>query len=650
MRAILTDSAGNAWQTELQFTVEHLAWGLGGPSQATLAVNGPQVEHWSLRRALGLFVTIYDDTGEAVWWGLASQAQILHGEMAVRYSLDDMFNRVAVAYTEAGERFTTEWGDDERSQAHFGAKELLYSRSEVTADQAEALRDDILAQVAKPVPSLRFGRARASLLMCIGLWETLDWTYYADSDGRIVFDTATASKQQPLGWGMTSDKIGFLGSTLHDGSGRLGALQADMLMVIAGSPANSGTWAIKSQPSGDGLYEYTADTITFESDDDIYDSANGLSTFRNNAMIEVEGSTLNDGWHMLDSVGRNSLTTYIDFHGPAMQNEYPETEITIRQGMDVGLKSPVAEEKPAASVTLTLYGQKIRQSFDTPGTGGVVYQLGEIWLRVGKEGTPVDNLQVSLYANSGGAPGTLLESITVAGDDLGEVNWVQLEADIETTMSGGTTYHLVVERTGANDPENYYVVELDEDAGAGGTFKVWDGSAWQDRWAPASLLFQIWGHNETNWLMEQVADAGGQFLAGVSVRESTGLFARIYRPGDNTCLDEMETLIESGTLAGQTLWAEVTRDRHLVIDRRTTETAALLHPDGRLTDLLGNQLPAGRVPVGRWVEVVGAPTDAETTAPLSPFFLVGAEWENGRLTLQPAGAPSPWEIGKSYAG
>lgn len=653
MQVILRTQADYPVHTELTLDVQTMAWGRGGPTLASINVGGASQEVWELRRWLGYDIRIMDDVGHLVWWGMVTEAHIAHGQLLIQYSLENMYNRVAVAYTDNGDRGTTDYAANARSVARYGEKEMLYSQSEILPDEAEQLRDNLLSQYAKPIPAARAGGRGGSLLQCRGYYSTLGWTKYANSTGRIVFEEGTKEVHTPLGWGMTSTRIGFAGNKIHDGDGNLGALSDGMKIVIsnAANPGNNGEFTIDGSGQ-DGLISYTSSGISFSnSDHKIHDSNDGLANFGADAMLEVENSNENDGFHLTNQVFRDYLTIISTFGGE-LSHENDGVSVTLHQAPSALLaEEDIVQEAPGNSVTIKAHGERLAQSFTVPGVYD--WTLGEVWIKAGKVGNPSDNLVVGIYTDSSGDPGTLVEAIVVTGDDLDDLTWIKFEADHTSTLTAGTTYHMRVSRSGNNDSANYYVVTVDEDTGdSGGALKVYDGSSWVTRWTDADMLYQVWGHIKTHDQMSRIVTAEGQFLTGISVRFDSGLWTRIYRDGDLSALDELEELFDTGTSGDEMIWPWVNAQKVLVVDTLADSSfpAAVLRTDGRLTDINGQPLRPGDVPVGRWVSVEGAPTEDDAVAPLSPVFLAGAEWNNGTLRFDFMGAPNPWEFGRTEQG
>src|SRR6185436_10398747 len=95
-------------------------------------------------------------------------------------------------------------------------------------------------------------------------------------------------------------------------------------------------------------------------------------------------------------------------------------------------------------------------------------------------GTPTDNLVCELWTNASSAPSALIESIRVSGAALDtEMVWVEFQFSNTHTITYGTTYWIVVRRSGTRNLTSYYVVDVNEDATySGGAVKVYNGTSW----------------------------------------------------------------------------------------------------------------------------------------------------------------------------
>lgn len=108
------------------------------------------------------------------------------------------------------------------------------------------------------------------------------------------------------------------------------------------------------------------------------------------------------------------------------------------------------------------------------------WEASRIWVKVKATGAPVDTLYAELYSDVAGAPGALLGSGSVAGGTIGSSSvWVEFELGTRVNVVYGTTYWIVLRRSGAVDAVNFYEVTVDEDLGyPRGVLRLWNGAAW----------------------------------------------------------------------------------------------------------------------------------------------------------------------------
>jgi len=194
-------SFGSILQPTLRFQVDSCTYSdQGGPRAARLyarPAGSPDLDQ--LISLLRCPIELYTPSGQAAWWGFVNAFTVQDGALALTVSLDDLANRVQVAYADmpaaasgAGVRQTTPWADDLASQAVFGIKEQQLSLAFASASQAAALRDQHLAACTRPalrasagkIASARTGAGpygRLITLDCRGWWDTLAWRYYSAS-------------------------------------------------------------------------------------------------------------------------------------------------------------------------------------------------------------------------------------------------------------------------------------------------------------------------------------------------------------------------------------------------------------------------------------------------------------------------------------
>lgn len=273
-----------------------------------------------------------------------------------------------------------------------------------------------------------------------------------------------------------------------------------------------------------------------------------------------------------------------------------------------------------------------------------------------KVGSPTDAFKVAVHANDGSAPGSELCSGTVDAANLG-ASFQEVAVTLSpgtVTLEYGTTYWIVISRTGSLSGSNYYQVTIDDAAGYDrGALYVYNGATWTARSPAADLTFQVTGTWETTRQLEELVGAAGQFLIGVDVIDASGNRSSPYRSGDTTALQVAQELLEAGVEGGRRLLVEVTRDRRLRIyeepefDEYWTEV--LVDGNGTPSDRWGNENVAHTCPVGKWAllrDVIPGTLDVSRMADPSRFFIERATYnaKTGIWTPEARGVPSAWDI------
>src|SRR5690606_1940689 len=293
-----------------------------------------------------------------------------------------------------------------------GIKELALSLQDLETAEAESVRSSYLTRYARPTfaPSVGAPGEAGAVLYCRGWLSTLAWRYRLYERGRIEYDTQDA--EQVIGWAVTSsDRIGFAKERIHDLEGRLHALKEGDVVIVSGSYTNDNPYTVTKVAQGQAV-TVTGDTIAFEATDDIKDGYGNLAPLRNDEMLEIDGSSSNDGVYMQDSTGANHITVAQWFGPTAITGEASGATVTLRQGNSVVVTPLPAQERVAVSSTVTLsaLGLLVSQPFTMPHTWN--------WYRVGlmikKVGSPADNLLIEICAISGGSPGSVLASGSIA--------------------------------------------------------------------------------------------------------------------------------------------------------------------------------------------------------------------------------------------
>ncbi len=640
----LSDRTNVPIVTPLRLRPLRYAWAdMGGPETAEIALEGQGDDLTSALRWLGGNVRIYGDDGSPVWWGVIVEAAFVADGMEYGLTLEGMANRVAVIYAVNNAPALTAWAEDTRSTDLYGDIELIHSLGAATTAQAEAAAATILEQKAWPRRLVRVatGQAAGGRLLCIGRYATQAWRYYANTAGRVVFE-GEKEGEALLGWGFASSQlVGFHAKVqrICQLSCAMSGLRVDDKIVVSGSVSNNGTYRVTEEAKiADQVIYANANGVFWEATDDIKDSNDRLDMFTAGEMFQIENSDDHDGFWFWRTVGPEACTVRPN----TVVAEYGHADTLLTQGNSVKVYEGLTQEAPVPGtkfITILAHGQKLDQSFTV--ADGATWTVGEVALWVRRVGTPSDSLQVALYTDSSGAPGTLLDSTTVLGSSLPTKSTkLQVLLNRTASLSNGT-YHLVVSRTGAASPTDYYLLSVDEEAGySGGVLRLWTGSAWVARTVDADLHFEVWGHRETTAMIDEIASA---YIGDASIRNASGVYDRMYRAGTKTALDELERLLAAGTSTGARLLATVNLDNVLVVEVAPT-TAAVRWRGGRFTSMAGQPLGRGLLPVGQWV-ALDVPID-DDRAPFSPVWLSRCEYdaEGDAITPEFADA-SVWAVG-----
>ncbi len=244
---------------QVQFSVKRLAWrDEGGPDEAIIEARGPKNALFDLIEMLRCPIEVHEG-GEAIWWGYAESALVRVGAIEIGVSLEDMYNRVAVLYSETNisgvveGTVETSWIQDDTSVGMFGTKERRFSMHEGTATQAAAFAARALAECKYPKAVHQFTGAPAkqftAQLVCRGWWETAYWQYYANIGAKESYEEIGIGLVT-FGKGLTSTTISFdhdsVSEKIKDTTEALMAFSANDIIYVTGSSLNNGTYSVSS--------------------------------------------------------------------------------------------------------------------------------------------------------------------------------------------------------------------------------------------------------------------------------------------------------------------------------------------------------------------------------------------------------------------
>lgn len=642
---------------------------VGGYEQAQISIETDSpLLLWEALRWLRYYVLIRNEYRNIVWAGLVTASEVNFGGIQLGKALDDMANRILVVYSSSDANGTvaqgrSTWGDNLESQARYGIKELIQSEGDTDATQAAALRDDALGKIGEPVntPALIGQGNIGGTLTCKGLWFTSAWRIY-NQPGGVVRYTDTGNFEHILGWGFSSNQIAFYANTdgISDFGRRLKDLRKDDQVVVSGATnsANNGTFTIDQTAQVNEPHTITSAAISFNAVDDIQRTAGGFGFIQANELLLVSGSSVagNNRYYFAKP---NLADDHITVTPNTVANSAAGASVTITQGHSVSTTAALITEYPANTITLRAIGEVMAQSWTLDIN--LSWPVAEVYVRVKRVGNPTDSFWAGIQADSGGSPtNTNIDGTLVLGSTLStDMSWLKIDFASTFTPVYGTTYWLAVGRTGANSPTDYYVVDLNENAGFGlGTLKLWDGSAWVARsWGAdsktADMPFQIWGHRETTAQINDMLIYANQFFSSVDIQAASGVFSRLYRDADQTSQTEIENLMKAGTTANKRLLASVTPDRAVHVFEEPnydSSIAPLLDVYGKEYNLLtssGQPYEPGRLPTGQWVTLAGVPSNVDEFVGMSSQLVERAEWDAEAekfSAIEFKGAPNPWDV------
>lgn len=134
-------------------------------------------------------VKVIDDNGVVVWNGYINEVTVSRDGRGYGCTLDSMANRIKAVWsgntnsasvqTIQGETAWVEAGEGLRSQAVYGIRERIETRSSSNADLALQDVNRMLSQLAWPTIVQASGAEDGTTLYCKGWSATLEWHYYA---------------------------------------------------------------------------------------------------------------------------------------------------------------------------------------------------------------------------------------------------------------------------------------------------------------------------------------------------------------------------------------------------------------------------------------------------------------------------------------
>lgn len=372
----------------------------------------------------------------------------------------------------------------------------------------------------------------------------------------------------------------------------------------------------------------TAADVTWEDGDDgdyIYSVSGQFLRFSAGQIITVTDSTANNG-------------------------TYTITEVNIN-GQRITTAEDVDDDGGVDSITITPQGSRAAQSFTTGASD--TWRVISAAIRAMTKGAPVDSLRVHIYNDSAGSPGSSLGNGTLLGSTLdGVMRWRTFTMSSTITLAASTTYWLVTDRTGSNDAENCYHVELCSDAGASGTYKYWDGATWQTR-AGMDMPFDVVGGYLASDLIKDTLTKSA-FITGVTVVNDAAAVSTLTQIDDQTVKNVVEGLLETGSGNERRLLANVDEYRTVTVyeepSAESTATRYRRNRHGELVDRYGIRVEPQRVGeiAGNWLEsedIRAIATAGSDLADAARAFVEEIEWtaSGNAVRILARGARDVWQ-------
>lgn len=255
--------SGNA-----KLTVSRLLWNVrGGCDQADIDIEtGDSMSLWDFVGMLRMGVEIAGDFGWC-WWGYVHEVVLHFQTCDISFSLDRLFNRVAVAYNlvgagagDSGIASETAYTTDALSIAAYGTKDLLLTTDKMTADAALRWRNVKILEYAKPTgsPEPVTNEMVGATLYCRGWWYTLEWRQ-AFKDYVTSISYTTTGTTHNVGDVAANNKVA---QQVTVGGANVNLAEIELYVQKTGDPLDDLRIAVytvdgSGNPTGDSLFTAT---------------------------------------------------------------------------------------------------------------------------------------------------------------------------------------------------------------------------------------------------------------------------------------------------------------------------------------------------------------------------------------------------------
>ena len=690
----------------------------GGYKEATIDVDGDEVALWQLFDALRCGVSIYSGDGAQVWLGMIWGIDISLGDRRYTLSLDDVFNRVRVEYiaiSEDGgiESYTGEWVDDAFSQTIYGIREATRSMSDEANAELAGQRAETELELGKlPQPERSAGDGTYSAqLHCVGLIKEIDDTYHEDTPGGRTEYEPGGTVAHSLGWQTMDTSAGFS----DNGEGNVGAYSSfdgllppgavGQMFSVASSLANNGNYTIVDRPADETQTLSTVDDGAGFRWDGSNDSnylveplTEGLGFLGVGQQFDIDITTDSTGYvdmapyspewgfeGLLAIRETGSERVRCDWDGtradaplafdqggvddhPNIADGYLQGTLTAAPYVTVSPK-PAADElqQDATDFLVKTLGWRVDQLVNIPvGGGGLLWKVA---IPLSIVGTPTDTVRVSVWTDSGGSFGTLIDQGWITAAEVGTeeaMRWVTMDGAGTNTISDSTSVHIVVERAvsgtstpSTHDPDNYWLLGIvegpetdssDEDNLYEETARFWNGSSWADRTRDASMPFRIWTGIDLSTQIANIIEEHSTMIAGAEAADAAGILVNAYAEGDRRALDIVQSLLDVGYNGGAGMVLEILPDSRRAVIREAgsqTEKRIRISASNEIEVISGAPISPGLLFVGEWADDMGAPPATSSVASMSPVLIADMRYDiaSNKISVEPPGQRDIFDIG-----
>ncbi len=656
VRLLNRDFTINRFALNVTLTVNRFSVAsLGGYDTAEIELSGSEEGMFALTDMLRCGIELYDSAGQTVWQGVIWSVQLPWGRRIIGRSLELAANTVQVAYNKPeGGVGRTAWGVNAQHLARYGTKELVGNLTDSTDAQALVYRDTLLKQRAiwpapKTVSRESSSRNVTGKLICVGLYKTLDWRYYTNPEfGLSRFVDSNTSKVPDAVWVDHYEGPAYIEDlTIQFGDAAASSQAYFWLTCNSAEPVTLTKVEFKLVKIG-----APADTLFV---DLVLDNAGVPGTVLQSTSVPAASLNTAHDWMAfqfkfillpgikygfvlrrtgaLDAVNFFRSASHSSLgYGNGVTRVY-NAGVWTTATSDIFFKLD-AKSKPIIDIGAVTARTRLAQKF-TMDAATSNYGVVAVKISAAKVGVPPDDLLVQIWTDTGTAPGTLVGQVNLSGAAMSiapkDIS-VTFGVNNAVAVAPGTARWLVVQRSGAIDPLNYYTVGADFTTPVFTIdVKHWNGTAYVPlsgfKWMPYGITYGL----DSMEQLRRIALAAGQFFTSVDIRLLTGVFVPAYGSGDFTALTLINELLQIGGANGTRLNARVTNDRWLQVftERALDATAWYEAEDGVIRTNGGSEVPDDMT-VGVWVQPQNLPGGE---IPLDwAHFIERAEWSNGVIT------------------